>query len=170
MTDTLCMPQCMKLNLLRNFTTFMISFIFLVWWFCSESVAVLFHVIKFASFKHFNPLNKRGQGKGREDWLRRMSHTCMSWLDVRKERVEFSALGGGTERGNTTQREGRGEGGGGSTRRFQIFPTCGVGATGVIPKLPCLSRLNTSFHKTMSRMKVYGIVQWVRERITERLI
>lgn len=63
--------------------------------------------------------------------------------------------GGGTERGNTTQEENEK----GLTRRFQIFPTCGVGAAGVMPKLPCLSRLNTSFHKTVSRMKVYGIAQ-----------
>lgn len=72
----------------------------------------------------------------------------------------------GTERGNTTQEENDK----GLTRRFQIFPTCGGGAAGVRPKLPCLSRLNTSFHKMVSRMKVYGIAQWVGERITERLI
>lgn len=47
----------------------------------------------------------------------------------------------------------------GLTKRFQIFPTCGAGAAAVWPKLPCLSRVNTSFHKMMSRMKVYGIAQ-----------
>lgn len=61
----------------------------------------------------------------------------------------------GTERRNNTRiRKGKG-----LTKRFQIFPTCGAGAAGVMPKLPSLSRVNTSFHKMMSRMKVYGIVQ-----------
>lgn len=55
-----------------------------------------------------------GRGRGREDRLRLVSHTCISQLDVRKEKVEFSALGGGTERGSTTQ----GEGGGGRRRRL----------------------------------------------------
>lgn len=52
-------------------------------------------------------------------------------------------------------------------KRCQIFPTCGVGAAGVTPKLPCLSRLNTSFHKTMSRTKVYEIAQWAGNNYRE---
>lgn len=73
----------------------------------------------------------------------------------------------GTEKGRTPDKRKK-------TRQEEeggrFFPTCGVGAAGVTPKLPCLSRLNTSFHKTTSRTKVYGIAQWAGERITERLL
>lgn len=66
------------------FTIF--SFVVLQWKF-NCAFTTLWNLYR---LKKSNSLKKkglqRGQGKRRNDWLRPMSHTCMSWLEVRKER------------------------------------------------------------------------------------
>lgn len=90
----------------------------------------------------------------------RLQHAGLGGYDIMVRSVTSGKEVETEKRENTTQ-EGKNRGGG-ERRRCQIFPTCDIGVSGERPKLPCLSRLNTSFHKTMSMMKVYGIAQWGR--------